>query len=351
MPKVNTRKMYPQFNDFSFLVQGSITKNGKIDPEMIKYLFRMRKQYPLNDILVSCWEVSNNDEFYLRKLSTKYNIDFLFNKDPGCFSKNYRGVNYNCNLNRMIVSTRNGILKSKSEYIIKLRSDSFFASDKIHAYLNEYYKSISNSLLRDSAYSIFEERIINCNLFARNPRSYLPYLFHPGDIMLIGKKGDLFKLFDVELADENIFQSYRRTYFFTMMKLVPEQYLWVNCINKSRIYNVYESNEEFTEKKIIESEKFYVNNFYVLEPNDVDFIWPKHNELYQSKGKYSVYDSVDWYNLYKKYILLSGEREIKKRIFRSLVISFMKLYFFIRTNLMRVPFLRKLAIKFFNKRN
>lgn len=337
-------------NKYAFLIQGSLLSNGKIDFKIISYLKKIRKLFPCNKILISCWSADFNIERALLKVSRYYNLEIIFNKDPGTLAADLKGTKYNCNINRLIVSTRNGLQAISDEYVIKLRTDSFFYNDMLISFLNDYFCNKKPVLKRQKEYNVFDERVLNCNLFARNPRSYLPYLFHPGDILLIGRRTDLMKLFDIELAQKDIFQSFTKSYFFTMMKLVPEQYLWVNCIKKIKRKNVYQSNALISEENIIESERYYVNNFYVFHASSVGFSWPKHVEQYQSKGKYSVYDEKDWMRLYETHILgiPKGNQPVDR--YKSAIVFFMKMYFFIRTNLMKFPFLKRMAIKIFNKR-
>lgn len=336
---------------YNFLMQGSVLSNGKIDVKIIFYIKRLRRNFPLNKILVSCWSADDITQNALLKLARYYDFDIIFSNDPGTISANFKGVKYNCNLNRLIVSTKNGLKYLSGDYVIKLRTDSYFYNDKLITYLSDYFNNISPSLKRNEEYKVFEDRVLNCNLFARNPRSYLPYLFHPGDILLIGLRNDLIKLFDIELADSDIFESFTQSYFFTMMKLVPEQYIWVNCIKKVKGIDIYSRNELISEDKIIESERYYVNNFFVFSPFSVGFSWPKHAEQYQSKGKYSIYDERDWMSLYKIHILGVNIEEIPVDRCKSTIVFFMKMYFYVRTNLMKFPFLKRMAIKIFNKRN
>ncbi|MDQ1214270.1 WavE lipopolysaccharide synthesis family protein [Pantoea anthophila] len=336
---------------YAFLIQGNIIANGRVDLKNFAYIKKIRGLFPLNKILISCWSTDDINKKILLKLCRYYNLDIIFNEDPGTISADLKGVKYNCNINRMIVSTYNGLQAISESYVIKLRVDSYFYSDLLKEFLSNYFYNECKKIRREENYVVFEERVLNCNLFARNPRSYLPYLFHPGDILLIGKRTDLIKLFDIELAQSEIFESFTKSYFFTMMKLVPEQYLWVNCINKEKNINIYRSNAEISEEKIIESEKYYVNNFYVFDASAVGFSWPKHAEHYHNKGKFSVYDHTDWINLYKKHILGLEKADLNIDRYKSAIVAFMKIYFYVRTNLMKFPFLKRLAIKIFNKRN
>lgn len=336
---------------YAFLIQGSLLSNQKIDLRILSYIKKIRRIFPSNKILISCWSTGFDTEQALLKLARYFNLEIIFNQDPGTLSADLKGVKYNCNINRLIVSTSNGLRAISNDYVIKLRTDSFFYNDMLIDFLNDYFYNKSPIFKRQDEYKIFDERVLNCNLFARNPRSYLPYLFHPGDILLIGKRTDLIKLFDVKLANNDIFENITKSYFFTMMKLVPEQYLWVNCINKVKKTDVYTSNKKISAEKIVESERFYVNNFYVFRASSVGFTWPKHSEQYQNKGKYSIYDERDWIKLYENHILGIPKANLPVDRCKSIIVFLMKMYFFIRTNLMKFPFLKRMAIKIFNKRN
>lgn len=344
---INTKRF--SLRDCAIVMQGPVANELGINRDFVANIRRIRCCFPDLKIIVSCWELPPDLKENLLKISRYYTFKVVFNIDPGSLSTKVRGANYICNVNRMIVSTRNALNLIDETYVIKIRADSYFSTDKIKYVMENYYNNISFILGRELEYKVFNQRIINANLFARDAEGYLPYLFHPGDILLAGLKKDLIKLFDINLARDEIFEVSRRGYFYTMMKLVPEQYLWINCIERETGNKPFDGNAYFSEELVNLSEKYYVNNFYLISSEDVDFKWSKHQTHYNNKGKFSVYSKDDWYKLYNKHILkhtFSLARQNKKFLITKLMIF----YFIIRTTILRIPYLKMLAIKIFSKR-
>ncbi|HBZ15804.1 MAG TPA: WavE lipopolysaccharide synthesis [Pantoea sp.] len=337
------------FFNFAIILQGPITNGDVIDKKVIRNVIKTRKLFPISKIIVSCWDTNEKNKSALKNIARYYNFDIIYNVDPGCIVTYVRGAKLVCNLNRMIVSTINALNIIDDKYVIKIRSDSYFSTDKIKDFLRGFYFNKSFPLLRDARYTVFEERVINGDLFARDPNGYLPYLFHPGDILLAGLTSDLIKLFDVPLAKGDIFSVSRRCYFYSMMRFVPEQYIWVNCIKNVTNQYPFLGNSYFSNELVVLSENYYVNNFYLVESKEMDFHWPKHSTHYNNKGRFSLYNKADWGELYSKYIMKERNHppfNHKKKLITKVMI----VYFTIRTIILRFPYVRMLAIKLFSNR-
>ncbi|RAX12737.1 WavE lipopolysaccharide synthesis family protein [Photorhabdus bodei] len=332
------------------VMQGTLTANNKIDKQLVSYVLKVRRLFPHSRLILSTWEVDDFLRNTIEKISRYFDIDILFNTDPGAITTYFNGIKYSSNINRMLVSTYQGILHSDNEYIVKLRTDSYFYNTNIMELMETYIINNIDNLKRDENYTIFKERMINCNLFARNAKGYLPYLFHPGDILLAGRRIDLEKLFSIELANKDIFQTHTRMYFYTMMRFVPEQYIWVKCIEKQKGYRIFPGNQSHSNELIEESERFYVNNFFVADSNTLGFKWPKHTTHYHNKGTYSIYTNEDWKRMYNKYVLKIPNKINLYHLYERFVTIMMIIYFMIRTNLLRIPFIKQIAIKRFYKR-
>lgn len=336
--------------NITIVIQGQSITDGKVCPEVIKNITITRKNFPDAELILSTWnkgEVINRE---VRLAVAPLDVVVIFNDDPGAVIKREKGISYVSNVNRMIVSSASGIKLAANEFVIKIRSDSFFYSNNICNLIDGYFSG-DNKLLRSEEFSVFSTRVINCNLYARNARGYLPYLFHPGDILVAGYKNDILSLFDVPLATSDIFKLSRTLTHFSTMSLFPEQYIWVNCIRKLQGKLVYKENLYRNEALIVLSENYYVNNFITHSVDELGFCWEKQNNKYRSKGKYSVYHHADWLGMYDKYILqkevlLSGE-SLKHQIIKSIMLF----YFFFRTNLLRIYLVRKMAIWLFVKRD
>jgi hypothetical protein len=339
--------------DVAIVMQGSIVdKSNLLDSDFVTNLDIVVKNFPSSQIIISTWIVSSNIE---KVLHEKYpSVTFIYNEDVGPIVKDIGGVTVVSNLNRMLVSTSSGLNFVIKKYVIKIRTDSYLFSTKILNVLTKLHSEDSsetyNDIRRDERFSIFNKHIINCNLFARNPHSYLPFLYHPGDIMMAGETKDLQLLFNIPLGDESLIgmcKSWRNSCY---MLLVPEQYLWLKCIET--VTGVKEMERNFTNDsiKIERSERFYLNNFVPFNSKDLGFEWCKHKSAYYGKGLLSVYTLKDWDELYKKYILGQTGSWDMQLFCRYAKIVLMKNYFFIRTQLLNINFVRKLAFKFFVRR-
>lgn len=329
-------------------MQGAILcQDGTLDPAVINNIKTVRQSFSDAELIISTWNVSNDIRCEMDTLSERYSLLILYNEDPGAISS-IDGV-VSSNVNRMILSTKNGVEVSNGEFVIKIRTDSNLYNDNIRCILSHLMGSRINKK-RNNNYKIFENYVINCNLFARDVRGYLPYLFHPGDICLAGTKKDLLLLFDIPLADRHIFMNVYRACFLSFMKYVPEQYIWIKCIENKIDEIIYAGNQSYNNSVVNDSEHYYINNFLALSPQQMGFSWPKHESVYNNKGQYSVYSLNDWKKLYNKCNNKYFTVDKKKLFIKSQITIFMTLYFFVRTCILKVPLFRKIAISLFRKR-
>lgn len=340
--------MYVLPDDVTIVMQGIVVDDKGIDKVIINNIRRVRKQFPLSKIIISTWEMESALEIQFGKLTGYLGVSYILNDDPGVTTKIEGGIKCVSNVNRMIISSYYGISLAETTFVIKMRTDSYFTSNGILGLLEAHI--VNDRFKRGLDYSVFNHRVLNCNLFSRNAKGYLPYLFHPGDILFCGYKDDVMSLFDIELADERIFNISKYGYFYTIMDYVPEQYIWVKCIEKQKKIRVFHGNSQKEKKLICESEKYYMNNFIPFDSSQISFCWQKHKSQYHNKGKYSVYDYSDWVRLYNKYISDQHTPVDSEYIVKNTVRFFMIGYFFIRTNLLRIPYVKRIALKIFNKR-
>lgn len=327
-------------DNVSFVFQGSYLYNRSYEC-VINNIVRVRKVYPKSQIILSTWSIDNiNDEIILNA-ANEIDVIVIFNPDPGSLIYRDGKHQWKTNINRMLLSSLNGIRRADRYYVVKLRTDSFLYNNNLKKILSKKYL-IDKRFERDNEFSIFDERIINCNLFARNSRSYKPYLFHPGDIMLLGKKEDLSKLFSAPLAEENIFNPIFDFSIFSLMKYVPEQYFWVYCINKKNQGNVFLGNGYSNKYSRVLSEKYYINNFIPFDCNQLGFTWDKYNSKYNNKGKGTIYYFYDWLKLNRIYNYRKNPNEYT--CFFGFKVLMMKLFYFICYLPLRFRFLRRVVM-------
>jgi hypothetical protein len=339
--------------DVSIVMQGAILDTaGKLDSDFLSNLDHVIRYFGYSEIIVSTWKL--NEEISI-DLKMKYpQVKFIFSDDIGSIAKSIDGVKVVSNINRMVISTWEGLKVATRKYAIKIRTDSHFFSNQLLSIFNKVYmtKDIFPNKIeeREEEFSILKKRVINCNLFARSPHSHLPFLFHPGDILFAGELEDLKSLFDIPLADDSIIATCKSLMNTCYMRLVPEQYLWIRCIEKHTGIAEIESNFQRNKTLVQRSERYYLNNFIPFHSDELGFEWCKHKAAYHRKGLSSVYLFEDWMNLYRKYLLLERSRLSLALLFRDFKVILMKVYFFFRTRLLDIALIRKLAFKLFVKR-
>ena len=179
--------------DISVVVQGAVDKE-----ETPKCLNSIRKYLPDAEIILSTWEgtdVSNLD----------YDI-LVFNKDPGAYYCNRQKTIKN-NLNRQIISTKNGLKNVSRKYALKLRSDLILTNNSFLNYYDFFPK-------RNTKYIIFKNRIMVSCLYSRESiydiytKKICKAHMFVSDWWFFGLKEDINLFFDVKLVDEPQFSQY-----------------------------------------------------------------------------------------------------------------------------------------------
>lgn len=333
-------------NDVTLLIQGGVVDNhGLIDINICKYINISCQSLPRCQVVLSTWSMSKTNFEQLRSQLDK-RVSIVLNDDPGVLYKKIGISTYKTNINRMIVSTKAGLANISTKYTIKIRTDSYLSSSKI---LEEIRRTRYFS--RNAKFNVLEEYVVNCNLFARHHNSYLPFLYHPGDILLAGLTSDLIRIFDINLCQDDVIEIFNHWHSTCSMKLVPEQYIWASCIKKYFDSDFSYQNFNVTRTNKAMSEHFYMNNFIPISCHDLDFIWPKFSNVYHSKGKHSIYTYEDWtYYNSKNVIGLKVKKSNYQRFFRPFINFFMKGIFMVRTVMLRNKFIRHLAYSIFVKR-
>lgn len=242
-------------NDISVVVQGPITEFTE------RTLQSIRKVLPEAELILSTWKESNleNLDYDIVKLS----------EDPGGYEFCLDcGQLYN--VNRLIVSTREGVKIAKKHYVLKLRSD-------MELHTNDFINYF-HSFPSKTEYTFLNKKILIGNIYTRNPHiSYDKMLFHIGDFFYFGLKEDILKIFDIELATQDI-ASYFRNYKFQpkhstkiFCKYFPEQYIWLSFIQK---YYSIDVEHRFDSNKylIYLHDKILVSNCILidLKENGID---------------------------------------------------------------------------------
>jgi len=287
-------------SEISVVVQGPIDKQNT--PLCLKSI---RKHLPDAEIILSTWVGS---------CVTKLDYDVLIlSKDPGGHTVlDYRNNKiYPSNLARQLYSTQKGIEAANNDYIMKIRSDIVLNSNNFLSYFYLYPEY-------DECYKIFNNRILISNYFTRHSYNS-DWLFHPSDWITFGTKKDIIFYYDVPLPNnETLCQFFKNSNNLIAnpgktkqsRRYYSEQYIFIKCLRKKG-YMKFSDCMDITENLRLESEKYLINNFIVLDYGvqlDISYlkynfkIHFKHLETSQEMAE-DIYNFSEWEKLYKKHCI------------------------------------------------
>lgn len=307
--------------DLTILIQGPFFEFENYDTN--KNIEILKKVFPEANILISTWE--NESRF-----SNNEKHKIIFNKDPGFVNDKHFGSNTpGSNILRQIISVKNGLKEIKSKYTLKIRSDCYFNSNKI---LN---LNIDN-FLKNRNHSFLKERIITSSIGSLNQLE-TKILYHYSDWFNFGLTEDLSKLWTniiIEDDDINFFSKFIREKKNIYgkdwdLKYTAEQFIYYKSIS-NKFNNQLIHAHDFSKNKLEEAENYLINNFYLVDPDDVDFIFPKYDEKINKKLKinntnirskelvFLSYSNNEWLELYnqKNKINHISKKNLNKKLFR-----------------------------------
>lgn len=242
--------------DVSVVVQGPATARL---PEVVS---TVRRFMPGAELIVSTWQGAD---------VTDLDVDHLvLSKDPGSspyyYGQRSPGARL-LNTNRMITSTRAGLARATREYVVKMRNDTPLRS----AALLEWCRDPGPAGLPELR--IFSQRIVMPEVAVRPADAMRGFLFHPSDIVHIGKRTDVVDLWAMDPIDEET----NATWFINRPRpqpdLVPdlqarfvnEQILWLEALRRHGIDVDYQHIGHYTPELRVRSERTLVANFELVE--------------------------------------------------------------------------------------
>lgn len=265
-------------SEISVVVQGAIT-----DEQSKSYtrqsLESIRKYLPKAELILSTWK--NSDVNGL-------DFDILVeSEDPREFFNSLIGKN----TNRQIVSTYNGLIKASRKYTLKIRNDIILYSIDFLDYYTKFNERAEN-------WSFLSHRVLNCSVYARKPRrtkAEFNFIHHPSDWFFFGLKEDLISIWDVPLLEDN-----EMNLEAPISKLMAEQYIWLNLINKFKKIKI-NNKSNLSIEEIENSEKIFANNLILLEPDQIKLKSLKFANKNQILEPESLYTYWQWLSIYEKY--------------------------------------------------
>lgn len=298
----------------------SVVVQGAVSPlETISCLKSIRKYLPDAQIILSTWKNSDISE-----LNDLYD-ELLLNDDPGAVIFEIKERKNN-NLNRILLSSRNGIKKAQRPYVLKIRTDLVLKN-------NNVLKLCDNFNVRDKEKSLFKQRIFAYDIFSLKYNKVngkiLPLLFHISDWCYLGLKEDLEEFFNISEVVEPEFSQYFKNhkkndediYSSRLWKMSPEQYFTYS--NALKVFKdlKFENYLDINPENIKISEDFIINNFRIFSPKE----WGISSLKKQYKRT-----NMEARNLFSYYSYLTQKKDYKKYCYPELdtkdVEAFEKLY-------------------------
>ena len=198
------------------------------------------------------------------------------------------------NVNRQIANTAAGLKKVRTPYALKLRSDFLLTGNGFLRYFDAFPAA-------DEAYSAFGHKLLACCYFARNPRSDMPFPFHPSDLAFFGRTEDLLRLYDIPLMTRE--QAYWNRQDRHQYQYVPEQYLFINCLKRGGFAPECGFYNDCREAGVAQTERFFASDFifltfeqFNLRPTKATFDMAVHPNAFRS-----CYTHIEWRRLYRDY--------------------------------------------------
>lgn len=240
----------------SVIVQGPVIRSQMPDDDPTKRCIdSIRRVLPGAEIILSSWRGADISGLSCDRV--------ILNEDPGNFSFGDLSSN---NVNRQIVSTRQGLCVATRPFAVKIRTDTVLR----HNGFIKYFGSVPH---RSEKYRFFKDRIVSSARFFRNPRRYQT-LYHVGDIFHFGRTEDLIDLWDIPLAPRVETENWdsieeppnkKNWWFSVYFRYTSEQHIWITYLRKKGIAAELRYSWQIAPSAIVESEQSMVNNFLLVD--------------------------------------------------------------------------------------
>ncbi|MEX3098847.1 WavE lipopolysaccharide synthesis family protein [Serratia ureilytica] len=323
--------------DLSIIFQGPATPE---DRRLFQHLRQTRQIFPDAEIILATWHLTPVSDHQLQTRAEEIAVRLVLSDDPGPLTGKDPSGQWSTNLNRLLCSARAGLASATRPLAVKLRTDTWLSGRQLLPLLEQIVDPDSLPP-REQAYRVFRQRVITASWFARDARGSLPFLYHPGDILLAGLTEDVRLFFMAPLAGPELFCPATMPGLWCAWRFVPEQWLWVHAIHRATGRQVYAGNFQHTPQHIVESERYFLANFVPWSPRQLGLHWPKYWRRYPFRGLFSLYTHTRWRRR------LQGGQAVRDAASRLLT-GLWRTGYRLRTRCLRWPPLRALARRLFS---
>ena len=289
----------------SIVIQGQVTRPSSAPAHQQvtrRNIENIRRILPAAEVVLSTWKGADTEGLSPDLL--------VLSEDPGAW---VRGCGRTNNVNRQIVSSREGLRASTRRYAVKMRTDCELIHDGFLSLLAQEGPLCSDLRL-------FQQRIVGCQFFFRDPwKSSM--LFHIGDIFQSGLRDDLLDLWDIPLSPgdqgHSLADALRRAsppaLVFSVRNFshYEEQYIWLSLLAKKGVPATLVYPFDATADLVRRSELSIANNFVIAGPEQLGLVLM--SRVMRLGDPYSTYTPEDWKVLSKIYCA-GNEAAIARRI-------------------------------------
>jgi hypothetical protein len=267
----------------------SVVVQGVVDSVFTsKVLKSIRKHFPKAEILLSTWEGTDVS-----------GLDYdavIVNKDPGASDMSPWEKN---NVKRQIVSSYNGIKKTKGKYVLKIRSDIELRSVNFLKYFDKFDSY-------DKEWHFLNGRIIVPSMVSRDPRIWESPMC-PSDWCSFGFKDDMLTLWDSSLPtreEEDWFlnkekpPSVNMCYSALQARYNPEQTIWINLVKKFKPVHA-DHMFDINPQSINETLRSFANNLIIISEKQFGIRFLKKDR--PGSDRWHVITYKDFTKIYNEY--------------------------------------------------
>jgi hypothetical protein len=293
-----------QSRDISVVVQGPIHHQESLTKRVLE---SVRKHLPDAELILSTWKGSDVSGLDCDIL--------LLNDDPGTVE----GVPpSHSNLNRQIVSTRNGLQKATRHYAMKLRTDTLLIG-------TGFLDAFDRHPERRDDFKAFEHKIVIRTI--PNPLRSICSGFYTSDVFQFGLKTDLLLLWDIPLP--------------TYLNLPSEEYIWTTCLRKT-VQDI-DYHKLPLRKRLLLTEISLFNNFILDTPQNLGLKFPSKLPTHWFYW-YTIKEAEERYTFY----IINRSNSLSLSLIDYFILQLS--FFLYRTRSIQLNLgIRKLLDKIFNK--
>ena len=253
-------------SEITFVCTGHVFNEGEFTTK--KSLQSVRQYFPESKIILSTWEDED-----LSTVADLYDELVLNKKVPLKYSCCLPKCDWYPKLNSydsQQLSTYSGLVKTKTKYAVRLRTDFILSND---CFLKNYIELLSVFDGEFNKKKVFKQKVLIHQTGTISPYTTdLPLIHHPSDIFHFGLTEDLLKLWsNTPIPDEvaNFFSILETNIANPCLfnhQFTPEQYLWLVTLDKANIKYKRPSYYLSYDKEMVEDQdELFLTNFLILD--------------------------------------------------------------------------------------